>query len=97
MKKILHYFTKYELALWGCSVLLTVLSFLLFDRKSPTTLLASLIGVTSLIFCAKGNPVGQILMILFSIIYGFISFSFAYYGTVFSTGKRCRKRQMQQT
>lgn len=80
MKKILHYFTKYELALWGCSVLLTVLSFLLFDRKSPTTLLASLIGVTSLIFCAKGNPVGQILMILFSIIYGFISFSFAYYG-----------------
>lgn len=80
MKRILHYFTKYELALWTCSVLLTVLSFLLFDRKNPTTLIASLIGVTSLIFCAKGNPVGQILMIVFSLIYGFISFSFAYYG-----------------
>jgi nicotinamide mononucleotide transporter PnuC len=39
-----------------------------------------LIGVTSLIFCAKGNPFGQILMIVFSIIYGIISYSFSYYG-----------------
>ena len=44
------------------------------------TLWASLIGVTSLIFCAKGNPFGQFLMILFSLLYGLISFSFAYYG-----------------
>ena len=44
------------------------------------TLLASLIGVTSLIFSAKGNPVGQVLMIAFSLLYGIISFNFAYYG-----------------
>ena len=44
------------------------------------TLLASLIGVTSLIFNAKGNPFGQVLMVLFSLLYGIISFSFAYYG-----------------
>lgn len=44
------------------------------------TLIASLIGVPSLIFCAKGNPVGQILMIVFSILYGIISYGFAYYG-----------------
>ena len=43
-------------------------------------MIASLIGVTSLIFCAKGNPVGQILIIIFSTFYGFISFSCAYYG-----------------
>ena len=30
--------------------------------------------------CAKGNPAGQVLMILFSLLYGLISFSFAYYG-----------------
>ena len=44
------------------------------------TLCASLIGVTSLIFNAKGNPFGQVLMIIFSILYGIISYSFAYYG-----------------
>ena len=44
------------------------------------TLAASLIGVTSLIFNAKGNPFGQLLMIVFSILYGIISYSFAYYG-----------------
>lgn len=74
------YFTKTELALWLGSVLLIVTAFCLFDRESYLTLLASLIGVTSLIFAAKGNPVSQVLMIVFSILYGIISFSFAYYG-----------------
>ena len=44
------------------------------------TLCASLIGVTSLIFNAKGNPFGQLLMIVFSMLYGIISYTFAYYG-----------------
>ena len=52
----------------------------MFDRENFLTLLASLIGVTSLIFNAKGNPVGQFLMVLFSLIYGIISFTFSYYG-----------------
>ena len=42
--------------------------------------IASLIGVTSLIFIAKGNPVGQALTITFSVLYGIISLTFAYYG-----------------
>ena len=74
------YFTKGELALWGGSVGLILLSFALFDRESWLTLAASLIGVTSLIFNAKGNPVGQLLMVVFSLLYGVISWSFAYYG-----------------
>lgn len=74
------YFTRKEIALWASSVLLIVASFCLFDRESGLTLLASLIGVTSLIFCAKGNPAGQLLMVVFSLIYGVISYSFAYYG-----------------
>ena len=44
------------------------------------TLAASLLGVTSLIFNAKGNPFGQLLMVIFSILYGIISFNFDYYG-----------------
>lgn len=76
----LHYFTRGEILLWCVSVTLIVASFLAFDRENGLTLTASLIGVTSLIFNAKGNPFGQLLMIIFSLLYGLISFTFAYYG-----------------
>ena len=56
------------------------MSFCVFDRRNYLTLASSLIGVTSLIFTAKGNPIGQILMIVFSLLYGYISFVFTYYG-----------------
>ena len=80
MKTIRTYFSKTELALWWVSVLFIIISFCIFDRESYLTLAASLIGVTSLIFNAKGNPIGQALMIVFSLLYGIISFTFAYYG-----------------
>lgn len=80
IKKLINYFSKFEFFLWIISTLLIVTSFVIFDRKNYLTLCASLIGVTSLIFNAKGNPIGQVLMIVFSILYGVISFSFAYYG-----------------
>ena len=74
------YFTKGEIALWLGSVLFIAASFLIFDRENYMTLAASLIGATSLILCAKGNPIGQALIIVFGILYGIISYSFAYYG-----------------
>ncbi len=80
MKKAANYFTRTEIILWSVSVVLIISSFLIFDRGNYLTLAASLIGVTALIFNAKGNPIGQALMIVFSILYGIISFSFAYYG-----------------
>ncbi|MBQ2711877.1 MAG: nicotinamide mononucleotide transporter [Clostridia bacterium] len=80
LKAIAGYFSKAEKILWGASVALILISFCIFDRESYFTLIASLIGVTSLIFCAKGNPLGQVLMVIFSLLYGIISFSFAYYG-----------------
>ena len=80
MKRYIGYFSKFEWLLWGLSVTFILLSFLLFDRTNYRTLLASTIGVTSLIFNAKGNPFGQGLMIVFSILYGMISYTFAYYG-----------------
>ena len=80
VKKLIDYFSKGELLLWCSSVILIVVSFCLFDRENYLTLAASLIGVTSLIFNAKGNPFGQFLMIIFSLLYGIISFTFSYYG-----------------
>ena len=80
MKRVLNYFTKVEIILWCSSTILILSSFLIFDRENYLTLIASIIGVTSLIFCAKGNPIGQFLMIIFSVVYGIISYSFAYYG-----------------
>ena len=79
-KRIRRYFSMVEILLWSSSVVLIVGSYFLFDRESGMTLIASLMGVTSLIFCAKGNPIGQVLMVLFSLFYGIISFALAYYG-----------------
>lgn len=75
-----NYFTKGEKLLWGCSVLLILAAFLVFDRVNFLNPAASIIGVTSLIFAAKANPMGQALMIVFSLLYGIISFGFSYYG-----------------
>jgi len=80
MKKLCMYFSREEWTLWSVSSLLIVASFLLFDRVNTMTLAASLIGTTSLIFNAKGNPIGQALMVVFSLLYGVISYSFSYFG-----------------
>ena len=80
MKKLTTYFSKGELVLWSVSAGLILLSFFLFDRVNFMTLAASLIGTTSLIFNAKGNPIGQALMVMFSLLYGVISYTFSYYG-----------------
>lgn len=78
--KLKNYFGKGEIILWSISVLLIIISFIIFDRNNYLTLTASLIGVTSLILNAKGNPIGQMLMVIFSTLYGIISLTFSYYG-----------------
>ena len=80
MNKLFNYFTKFEIGLWSTSVLLILISFCIFDRENYLTLVASIIGATFLIFNAKGNPIGQFLTIVFSTIYGIISYGFSYYG-----------------
>lgn len=56
MKEFKDYFSKSEIVLWSSSVMVIIISFCVFDRINYMTLCASLIGVTSLIFNAKGNP-----------------------------------------
>ena len=80
MKIPVSYFSKLEVAIWSLSVAGIFVSFLAFDGANYLALIASLIGVTSLIFNAKGNPFGQVLMVVFSLLYGMISYTFSYYG-----------------
>lgn len=80
IKRLREYFSKTEILIWSISSLLVIVSFFLFDRANFLILSASLIGVTYLILNAKGNPLGQVLVIMFSILYGIISYKFSYYG-----------------
>lgn len=75
LKRLISYFSGAELLIWGSSVLLLILAHLFFGGE-----LISILGVTALIFIAKGNPLGQILMIAFSIYYSIVSCRFGYYG-----------------
>ena len=72
--------TKKEGLLWLGSLLIVILSNLVSGSVDVLTLVAVCVGITSLIFAAKGNVWAQILMIVFSILYGIISWRFRYWG-----------------
>lgn len=80
LKKLLSYFSRFEWCLWIGSMIAVTLSFLCSKDFYILTLIASMVGATSLIFIAKGNVVGQFLVIIFSILYGIISIRFRYWG-----------------
>ena len=80
IKQLKGYFSKIEISLWTVSASLIILSFFIFDRSNYLAFFASLIGVTAIIFNAKGNPIGQVLIIVFGMLYGIESYTFAYYG-----------------
>ncbi len=79
-KEKLKYFTPEEYALWLGSMGVIIAAYILFGSTSVLNFVSSLIGVTALIFCAKGNPIGQVLMVVFCVLYAVISWSFRYYG-----------------
>lgn len=72
--------TKKEWLLWIFSFLIITISNILSGDINFLTLITAWIGVTSLIFAAKGNVWAQILMIVFSVLYGIISYRFRYWG-----------------
>ena len=74
--------TKFEIILWLVSVAVVAGSFFAFQSKDYLALISSLIGVTALIFLAKGMAIGQVLVLIFALLYGIISFFFGYYGEV---------------
>ncbi len=72
--------TPFEWVLWIGSLAAIAVSFFAARGTDYLTLSASLLGATSLIFLAKGNVLGQALVIIFGILYAIVSYSFAYYG-----------------
>lgn len=80
IKSLFRSLTKFELCLWTASVVVVAGSFVLSGSSDILTIIASLIGVTALIFVAKGYVFGQILTVIFAVFYGIISFYFKYYG-----------------
>lgn len=74
--------TKFEWCLWMSSVVVVTISFFLSSDKNVLNLIDSLIGVTALIFISKGYVIGQVLLIIFGVLYGIISFEYRYYGEI---------------
>ncbi len=72
--------TRFEWCLWAVSMVVVAGAYLVAPVMEYITLAASLIGVTSLIFLAKGLLIGQVLVIIFSLLYGVVSYQNAYYG-----------------
>jgi nicotinamide mononucleotide transporter PnuC len=72
--------TRFEWGLWLLSLLFVGCSYLFSPTADLLSMIASLIGVTALIFVAKGYVLGQVLTVVFAVFYGIISFHFQYYG-----------------
>lgn len=71
---------KREWLLWAVSAAVVVASNFLTGAFSPMLLAATLVGVTALIFVARGDVWGQVLTVLFSALYAVTSYQFRYYG-----------------
>ena len=72
--------SKFEFGLWLGSMIVVILCYILSPQRDLFSTIGSLIGVTALIFTAKGDIWGQILIIIFAVFYGVVSFSRQYYG-----------------
>ncbi len=74
--------SRFERYLWLFSALGVCLCFAFTKEKSILSLLASLIGVTALIFVSKGDVLGQVLTVVFAIFYAIVSWQQKYYGEI---------------
>jgi len=72
--------TRFERGLWITSVLVICAGAALTGGEDLLSVTASLIGVTALIFVAKGYVLGQVLTVVFAVFYGIVSFHMRYYG-----------------
>lgn len=73
---------KFEMTLWLTSVFVVLLSYVLSGFDGTANTICSFIGVTALIFVAKGHVLGMVLCTIFAAFYGIISLCFGYYGEV---------------
>ena len=71
---------KRDLILLSAELAVIIALNLISGQTEAVRLAATVIGVTALIFAAKGSVWGQILIVVFSVLYGIISFECRYYG-----------------
>lgn len=74
---------KKEWVLYTMSLIIVVGSNLFSDYINVLNLISTAIGVTALIFIAKGNVWGQVFSLIFAILYAITSYNSRYYGEVF--------------
>ncbi|MCQ2525750.1 MAG: nicotinamide riboside transporter PnuC [Lachnospiraceae bacterium] len=72
--------SRNERIFWIVSLIIVTLSNFFSGDFNILTLAAALIGVTAVLFGAKGNVWGQILISVFAILYGIISWRNRYWG-----------------
>lgn len=72
--------TKKEWLLWSVSEIVVIISNILTGDIDLVNLFATVIGVTALIFIAKGDVLGQILILIFSVLYAITACRFHYWG-----------------
>ena len=80
MKQFFKSIKPIEWIIWSVSVVAVIVSFIAFKNREYVYLVGSLIGITSLVFISKGNPIGQAIILVFAVFYGIASYSFSYYG-----------------
>ncbi len=74
------YLSKREWGLWIVSLITVLLSNFFSNSPDFVTLAGTAVGVTALIFVAKGDVWGQFLTVVFSFLYAVTSFEMKYYG-----------------
>lgn len=80
IKRSIQNLSKVQIIIWTVSLVAIFLSFLLTGSEDYMTVAASMVGATALIFLAKGDALGQLLSIVFALLYAIISFQCRYYG-----------------
>lgn len=79
LKKSLAAITTFDRILWAAALAVVLVSGII-GRGSAVAVTAPLIGVTALVFLAKGDVLGQLLTVIFAIFYAVVSYTQRYYG-----------------
>lgn len=80
MKKAISSLGILDITVWCLSVTLVIVSYFLSAEPNILNTITSLVGVSALIFVAKGQVLGQILLAAFALLYGTVSVFQSYYG-----------------
>ncbi len=72
--------TRIEKCIWIGSLIVIFVSSAFFPNPDWVSVVTSLVGATALIFVGKGDPIGQLISIIFATLYAAVSFHLRYYG-----------------